>query len=196
MPRYVAFLRAINVGGRTVKMAELRVLFEAMGLGRVETFIASGNVLFDAPSAGPAALERRIEEGLERALGYRVATFLRSPGEIVAAAAHQPFGSPDPLAAGEALSIAFLKTAPTPEARQAVLALGTEIDDFHVREREIYWRCRTKVSASTISGARLERTLGAPATVRNVTTVRRLALKLPAPPPGGAGRGATPAGAE
>jgi uncharacterized protein (DUF1697 family) len=184
VPRYVAFLRAINVGGRTVRMDELRRLFEAMELARVETFIASGNVLFDAPSAKPAALERRIEEGLERALGYKVATFLRSPAELAATAAHQPFGSPDPLAAGHALSIAFLKSAPSPETRQAILALATEIDDFDVREREIYWRCRTRVSDSTVSGARMERTLGAPTTVRNVTTVRKLALKLPASSPG------------
>jgi uncharacterized protein (DUF1697 family) len=50
MPKYVAFLRAINVGGRTVKMGHLRSLFEAMGFSNVETFIASGNVIFDSYS--------------------------------------------------------------------------------------------------------------------------------------------------
>ena len=48
MTRYIAFLRAINVGGHTVKMAELKRLFEALGFTNVETFIASGNVIFDS----------------------------------------------------------------------------------------------------------------------------------------------------
>ena len=46
--RLVAFLRAINVGGHNVKMDRLRELFEALGLSNVETFIASGNVIFDS----------------------------------------------------------------------------------------------------------------------------------------------------
>ena len=50
MPRYIAFLRALNVGGHTVKMDHLRSLFEALGFGGVESFIASGNIIFDTPS--------------------------------------------------------------------------------------------------------------------------------------------------
>ncbi|HXW01123.1 MAG TPA: DUF1697 domain-containing protein, partial [Anaerolineae bacterium] len=48
LPKYIAFLRAINVGGHTVKMDYLRRLFEEMGFSKVETFIASGNVIFEA----------------------------------------------------------------------------------------------------------------------------------------------------
>ena len=69
--RYVAFLRAINVGGHTVKMEELRRLFEAMGAANVETFIASGNVFFDSVGAADL-LERRLEAGLEKALKFPV----------------------------------------------------------------------------------------------------------------------------
>ncbi len=70
MPKYVAFLRAINVGGHTVKMDYLRGLFEAIGSRNVETFIASGNVIFDSKSKNAPALERRIEKHLEETLGY------------------------------------------------------------------------------------------------------------------------------
>src|SRR5258707_9368831 len=86
--RYVAFLGAINVGGHTVKMADLRRSFEAMGLTSVETFIASGNVGFEAATSDNAALERRIEAGLQADLGYRVDTFVRSSAEVAAIAAH------------------------------------------------------------------------------------------------------------
>ena len=63
MPRYAALLRAINVGGHTVKMDELCAHFEqALRFGRVESVIASGNVLFDTKSADTAAIEARIEK--------------------------------------------------------------------------------------------------------------------------------------
>src|SRR6266545_8120025 len=80
MPRYVALLRAINVGGHNVKMEELRRQFERLGLSNVETFIASGNVLFDAKSSSVSALEHKIEAGLRTALGYEVATMVRKIG--------------------------------------------------------------------------------------------------------------------
>ena len=64
MTRYVAFLRAINVGGRRVKMHHLRELFESLGFSNVETFIASGNVIFDSPAEDTRKLEQRIEDHL------------------------------------------------------------------------------------------------------------------------------------
>ena len=81
MPRYIAFLRAINVGGHTVKMDRLRQIFDSLGFSNVETFLASGNVVFETTAQDTAALETRITAGLRAALGYEVATFLRTPAE-------------------------------------------------------------------------------------------------------------------
>lgn len=174
--RYVAFLRAINVGGHTVKMDRLRALFEALGLAGVETFIASGNVIFASDDDDTGALERRIEAHLRQALGYEVATFIRTTDEVAAIAAHQPF--PPSATEGCALSVAFLPAAPDGEARDRLMAFRGEMDDFHVRGREVYWLCRSiRFSDSKFSGALLEKTLRMPATVRNVTTVRKLAAK-------------------
>ena len=177
MNRYVAFLRAINVGGRNlVKMDRLRAIFEAMKFKNVETFIASGNVIFDARSDDPAALERQIEKRLRAELGFDVATFVRSTAEVCAIADYQPFKRVD----GDcALWVAFLKALPSGDATKKVEKLATKIDEFHVHRRELYWLCRTHMSASEISGALLEKTLGIPATMRNVTTVRKLAAKYP-----------------
>ena len=66
MPRYVAFLRAINVGGHTVKMDQLRRLFERLGFSKVETFIASGNVIFESASRSAKALEKNTEAHRKR----------------------------------------------------------------------------------------------------------------------------------
>src|ERR1041385_374754 len=91
MPRLVAFLRAINVGGHIVEMAKLKQLFEKLSLTGVETFIDSGNVIFDAPKAAPGTLERKIAAHLEKSLGYEGVTFLRSPNELAATLAHRAF---------------------------------------------------------------------------------------------------------
>jgi uncharacterized protein (DUF1697 family) len=177
--RYVAFLRAINVGGHTVKMGRLRELFEALRFGGVTTFIASGNVVFDDPGTEAAALERQIEEQLRNALGYPVATFLRRAADVAAIADYQPFGAPDPAAADCTLMVGFLKEPPGAGARGKVIACRSPLDDFHLHERELYWLCRTRrTSDSAVSGAVLERALGGPCTLRNVTTVRRLAAQL------------------
>jgi uncharacterized protein (DUF1697 family) len=173
--RYVAFLRAINVGGHVVKMDRLRALFEALKLGNVETMIASGNVLFDAPAAQRVdALERRIEQHLAKALGYEVATFLRTPDELAAIVADEPF-APDPSA--HAIYVAFLKGPPTNDARQKLLGFCNDVDELRANGREVYWKSRKNVSESTFSGAQLEKTLGMPATMRNITTVRKLGAK-------------------
>lgn len=179
MPRFIAFLRAINVGGHTVKMDHLRQLFESLGFSGVETFIASGNVVFETTSKNAKALERQIEHKLREALGYEVATFLRTGAELAAIANYEPF-RPSELAAAAALNIAFLAEKLDDKSKQKLMALRTEIDDFHAHDREIYWLCRKKQSESTISNAVLEKTLGRPSTLRGANTVHKMAAKYSA----------------
>lgn len=177
MPKHVAFLRAINVGGHTVKMDQLRRLFEDMGFLNVETFIASGNVIFDSTAITPEALEKKIENHLHAALGYEVATFIRSTTEVAAISQYQPFLDSDLNAEGHILYVAFLTGTPSDEAKHKLLSVDSKVDEFHISGREVYWLCRKKFSESEFSGARLEKTLGMRATVRNITTVRKMASK-------------------
>ena len=149
MPRCIAFLRAINVGGHVVTMAELRRLFGSLGLTDAETFIASGNVLFTAGTRSLPALERKIEARLERALGYEVKTFIRTHGEVAAVAAHRPFPATRVRAAG-AFSVGFLRAPLGAPARKALQGLKTDIDDLHVYGRELYWICTKRQGESTI----------------------------------------------
>jgi uncharacterized protein (DUF1697 family) len=178
MQRFIAFLRAINVGGRNVKMEELRRVFEAAGFARVETFIASGNVVFEATARDAAALERKVAARLRDALGYEVATFVRTEGELAEVARYEPFPRADLGAAG-AINVAFVAEAPDAEAVQRLMKLRTEVDDLSVRGREVYWLCRARrQSESKVSNAALERALGQPTTVRSVNTVRRMAERF------------------
>jgi uncharacterized protein (DUF1697 family) len=171
--RYVAFLRAINVGGHVVRMDRLRRLFEETGAEDVETVIASGNVLFSSASKSERTLAARIAARLEDALGYPVSTFLRTPGELAAVASRRPFADSE----GHNLYIGFLSEKPGGAAIRSLRACATPEDDFRILGREVYWLCRTSFSRSLFSGARLEKILGAPTTLRNVTTVRRIAAK-------------------
>jgi uncharacterized protein (DUF1697 family) len=176
MGKTFAFLRAINVGGHTVTMAKLRDLFEGFGLRGVETFIASGNLFFEAGREGEAALARRLEAGLEEALGYEVIVFLRSEGELASLVAGCPFGEAD-QAVAKAMNVAFLKAPLGPKETAALAALRTPVDDFQVRGREVWWLCRMKQSESTFSNAVFERALGVRATFRGFNTLQRLAAK-------------------
>ncbi len=173
MPQYIAFLRAINVGGRTIKMDRLRALFAGMGYTDVATFIASGNVIFDSPETDTVALERAIETGLQDALGYRVDTFIRTPAELAAVSDTWPFSDAD-RAAAHTLFIAFLGAAPGDDAQERLLAYTTPVDAFHVDGREVYWLRRDALGDSSFAGSVLEKALGMPATVRNRRTVGKL----------------------
>jgi uncharacterized protein (DUF1697 family) len=182
MPLHIAFLRAINVGGRVVKMDQLRALFEGLGFANVQTFIASGNVIFESP-AKAKALEAKISGHLCESLGYAVGVFIRSPADLAAVAGHQPFPATDLEADGHSLYITFLSSAPAVEAAERLRALRTAADDFHIHGREVYWLCRKKISGSEVTVAKFERAVGIPGTMRNVTTVKKLAAKYsPAQP--------------
>ncbi len=177
MPRYVALLRAVNVGGRVVRMERLRQVFEEAGFTGVSTHLASGNVLFTAGRGRASRLEEKIENALEAALGWDVATFLRTPAEIAAVAAQQPFPAE---AAGEAhgVYVGFLKEPLGPPQLDLVCGFRTPTDELAASGREVFWLSRVRVTEASFSAAQLEKALGVRMTFRNVNTVRTVAAKL------------------
>lgn len=178
MTRYIAFLRPINVGGHIVKMNDLRALFESLGLARVETFIASGNVIFETNSKTPAKLEQKIEKALFKTLGYEVHTFLRTDSEVADIAQYKPFRDSELKSAG-ALYVGFLAAPMEKEAQKIFMNFKNSIDDFHYNNREIYWLTKTKQSESTFSNAAFEKALKVRSTFRGINTILRLAAKFP-----------------
>jgi len=180
MPRRIAFLRAINVGGHVVTMAALRGHFEKLGFDEVETFINSGNVIFSSAAKDDGALERKIEAHLEKALGYEVKTFLRSEAEVAAIARYKPFDAAR-IEAAPTLYVGFLAAPLDAAAQKLLMAMKTEIDDFHVHGREMYWLCTRKQTESKFSNARFERALKISSTFRGLNTIVRLAEKYSLP---------------
>jgi len=92
MIKYVAFLRGINVGGhKAIKMEKLKKAFETLGLENVKTLLASGNVLFEAPSASASTLTKKIENKLEAAFGHEIGVLIRKIEELQRLAEVDPF---------------------------------------------------------------------------------------------------------
>ncbi len=176
MQRYIALLRAINVGGRNVKMAGLRALFEALGYQHVETFIASGNVIFEAAARERKQLEKEMESALRAGLGFEVDTFVRTTAEIVHAATFQPFPRSE-IEAAASFNVGFVAEPLDDDQTSIIMSMETEIDRFRVHGREVYWLCRTRQSDSSFSNAIFERKLKTRSTWRGLNTVQRLAAK-------------------
>ena len=177
MSRYIAFLRAINVGGgRTIKMKSLRQPFVSLGFSKVATFMASGNVVFETTIRTVKSLEKKIKKKLQETLGYEVAVFIRTDAELAKIANYKPFSRPKIDAATEFNSI-FLMDTLDKKITQKVRALRSETDEFRVHGREIYWLRRPKQSRSTFSTVPLEKTLRRPFTIRAAKTVNKMALK-------------------
>jgi uncharacterized protein (DUF1697 family) len=180
LARYIAFLRAINVTGRYITMQRLREAFEGIpGLSRVETFINSGNVLFDAQPSSPAELEAEIEARLLEALGFATPTFLRSAPQMAELAAIDAFSDQedDP---SDVLYVVFLRAGLSPEQAARLETLSTPVDSLRPWHNHVFWRFRRSLSPdgrSTLTIGQIERASG-PGTARNITTVRKIEAKL------------------
>ena len=178
MPRYAAFLRAINVGGHTVMMSDLRTSIQALGFGNVETIIASGNVIFETPETNEDKLETTIERALETDFGFPVETFVRSMAELAAIGSRDPFERLDPSSEARSIYVAFLGRRPIKEAIERLVALATDDDTFAVVEREAWWLRRGGIGTSRFTGGLLEKTLGMPATLRGLPTIKKMVAKF------------------
>jgi uncharacterized protein (DUF1697 family) len=174
--QYVAFMRAINVAGHaSVRMADLRAVFTAAGCRDVTTFIQSGNVLFDSPERGVAAILRRLRGHLRQLLGDEPDVILRTVDEIEAMRARAPFRK---YRAGAAvkLYVVFLSQAPQHEPRLPIVAPRDGLEIIGLAERDLFVVSRRRKNGSFgFPNAFVEKALGVSATTRNWTTVTKIA---------------------
>jgi uncharacterized protein (DUF1697 family) len=176
MTTRVAFLRAVNLGRRTVKMATLVEVVERLGYDQVWTHINSGNVVFDGAGAR-GAIESRLEKRLEDAFGFEVTTFVRTAAELRKATAVEPF----PVGTGDTYFLTFLKSVPTPVQRRALESLTNRFDTIVVKGRDVHWRMRGKSTDTKLKTSDWEGIIGRHlSTSRNITMLRKLVAKVDA----------------
>ena len=157
-------------------MSQLKAPFEELGFGEVETFIASGNVLFTSRQAEVGLLESRIARQLETSLGYSVDTFVRTAQEVVAIGKAKVF--PEEREAGITIHVGFMHEPLAPAVARKLAAIRTPEDELRVRGREYYWLCRVRTSESKIWTLPEIKALRLPtSSMRNMTSIRKLIAK-------------------
>jgi uncharacterized protein (DUF1697 family) len=167
---YVCMLRAVNVGGTTIKMERLRELFVGLGYSSVSTYIQSGNVIFTTPGR-PADVGAAIEQRITEELGISVNAVLRSGPQLAQVVSVNPF---IPLGADTAkLHVTFLAGRPPTGATDIELP-NVAPDDFRIIGEEVYLHCPGGYGTTKLTNAFWERRLRIGATTRNWRTVTKL----------------------
>ncbi len=172
--RHIALLRGINVGGRNkLRMADLDGVFEEVGCTAVESYIQSGNVVFEAPAQVAASVPGRVEALLAARYGVRSPVVTRTADELAGVVGGVPFAGKraDPAC----LHVAFLGVRPTAKAAAALDPVRSPGDVFQVVGREVYLHLPHGVAATKLTNAYLDKTLGTVSTLRNWRTVLKLA---------------------
>jgi len=178
--RLIAFLRGVNLGGRTVKGPQLISAFSALGLKNVATFLASGNVVFDTSRKNLQTLQVEIESRLAADLGFETRTFLRSMNRISEIAGANPFGLSAKQGGEFTTHVIFLDGKAPKAMKDRMIKLRSDYDDFAFDCHEAFWLCRgPKISESKLfQGTSFEKAVSAPNTMRNIRTIQRLVAKF------------------
>lgn len=178
MIRYIAFLRALNTGkNRSVKMEDLRQVFESLGFSQLTTVFVSGNVVFETDDVDRQSLQTKIEAALRLVLGFEIVTFLRTCAETATVAAYHPFPQPVIDSAAE-YNIIFLAEALEDESLNKLFVLADNENDFRVHGSEVYWLRNALPGKSTFSTLPLAKALSRPFTIRTAKIVARIAEKF------------------
>lgn len=177
MGRYIAFLRGINVSGqKIIKMEYLRELFEGMGFRGAKTFIQSGNVVFETTAKDIPALRRKIEQSLEKSLGYAVPVILRSREALEAIVRNNPF----PANTGNGSTktyVTFMADIPEAALQQAFMTYASELEKYHIHAGELYAHCRKDTDAKLLfSNNFVEKKLKITGTTRDMNMLQKLLL--------------------
>lgn len=175
MGRMVALLRAVNVGGRKLPMAELRALCGELGWADVATYIQSGNVVF-AATGRPAALEAGLEKAIEARFGLAVPAIVRTAAEW----ADYPGANPFPDEPPNRVMLVLSKAPPAKGADEAIQARATAGEQVTRAGDALWFHYPEGAGTSKLTPALIDRAIGSPATARNFNTVMKLKEMLDA----------------
>jgi uncharacterized protein (DUF1697 family) len=169
--RYAAFMRGLNLGKRNVKMEELKRLFVKLGFTEVESFIASGNIVFETGVKNRAAMEASIEAAIEKKYGWASETFVRDFGELAKIGTAMPFKG---IVDAPTYLVGFLKAPIGADAKKKFMALASPVDRFAASGAEVWWHSPISQAESKFNANVFDKALGVRSTWRNLRTVRRM----------------------
>lgn len=175
MGRMVALLRAVNVGGRKLPMAELRALCVELGWKGVATYIQSGNVVFAAPGE-PEVLEKQLERTIEKTLDLDVPVIVRTAAQWAEHAAGNPFPDEPP----SRVMLLLSKAKPAPGAEDAIQARAMAGESVRRAGDALWFHYPEGAGTSKLTPSLIDRAAGSPSTARNFNTVLKLKEMLEA----------------
>jgi uncharacterized protein (DUF1697 family) len=172
MRTYAALLRAVNVAGNKLAMADFRTVLAELGAVEARTYLQSGNAVFGHPSTKPAELARAIEQGLA-GLGVSSRVLLRTDRQLAAVLADNPFlaRESDPVK----LHVSFLADRPAVDRAERLQVPAGETASCRLAGTEVYLHCPDGYGRTKLTNSFLESRLGTTATTRNWRTVTALA---------------------
>lgn len=172
--RYIAILRGINVGtGRKVPMADLKKLCESLGLKNVQTYIQSGNLVFELAKPEPILeLEARLQKTFSETFGFDIPALIRTAEELAESIAKNPFLREE--ADIDRLHLTCLKELPSPELVEKINAFQYLPDRYEIIDRDVFIYCAAGYGTSKLVNSFFESKLKTPATTRNWKTVMQL----------------------
>lgn len=171
MTLYIALLRGINVGGhKVIKMADLKRVFESIGLKQVKTYIQSGNIVFESEE-GINFLKDRIQSEIKKEFDFDVPVMLRTHDEFINIIKQCPY-EVHSLLEGESVHVAFLANVLSEEESSQLLTFKSELEDCYIDEKVVYLFFKNSIRNSKLMNQFQK--LHTPATVRNWRTVNKL----------------------
>ncbi len=171
MTLYIALLRGINVGGhKVIKMADLKRVFESIGLKQVKTYIQSGNIVFESEE-DINFLKDRIQSEIKNEFDFDVPVMLRTYGEFINIIKQCPY-EVHSLLEGESVHVAFLANVLSEEETSQLLTFKSELEDCYIDEKVAYLFFKNSIRNSKLMNQFQK--LHTPATVRNWRTVNKL----------------------
>jgi uncharacterized protein (DUF1697 family) len=169
MGRMVALLRAVNVGGRKLPMAELRALCEQLGWKDAQTYIQSGNVMFGATGEAEV-IEKQLERAIEKQFHLDVPVIVRTAAQWVELAAGNPFPDEPP----NRVMLLLSKAKPALGAEDVIQARATAGESVRRAGDALWFHYPDGAGASKLTPALIDRAAGSPSTARNYNTVMKL----------------------
>lgn len=174
MYTYISLLRGINVSGqKRLLMADLKALYETLGFQQVNTYLQSGNVIFDSPDADRLEISARIEKGIQQSFAYQVPVFIRDRFDFQRIIEENPFTHRQDVNT-ERLYVTFLSVPPAEKPLSTLDIPAGIADEFKSNGAEIYLHIPGGYGRTILSNNYFEKKLGQAATTRNWKTVNTL----------------------
>jgi uncharacterized protein (DUF1697 family) len=174
MAAVICLLRGVNVGGRgTIKMSDLKTLFENLGFDPVHTVLQSGNVVFGAKSASLPALAKTIAAAMKQELNASPDVILRTPKDMRAVVQANPFGE-EARSDPSHLVVQFLHDKADKAAQTKLDVLAQPPEKFVIAERKVYLHYPHGLARSKLGGPAMDKALGSRGTARNWNTILKL----------------------